>query len=451
MNKEILLVGLNHKKAPVEVRERFALSDPAIWERGLIPLDGDIREYLVLSTCNRVEVLAVSRGGAGCADRLLEHWARARGEKLSSLQPHVYIHSNADAVRHLFTVASSLDSMVLGEPQILGQLKEAYRTAVRRKTTKAILNRLLHKAFSVAKRVRTETAIAASAVSISFAAVELARKIFDNMGQIHAMLIGAGEMAELAATHLVNAGIASIRVANRTYERAQQLADRYGGRAVFFDDLAQHLTQVDIVISSTGARELIIRAGDMKEVLRRRKNKPMFFIDIAVPRDIDPQVNSLDNIYVYDIDDLREVVEENLAGRREEAVRARRIVAEETTTFCRWLTSLNLQPTIVDLVRKSEDIARFELERSLKRLGPLPEGSREILTAMLSSVVKKLNHEPIMFLKRHADGESGADERHIGLIRRIFNLDGEAGRETSHHRETRDAGHASLSSRSELS
>ncbi|MDR2488834.1 MAG: glutamyl-tRNA reductase [Desulfovibrio sp.] len=449
MKKELYLVGLSHKNAPVEVRERFALSDPDVLERGILPLDGDIREYLVLSTCNRVEMLAVAHR-ADCTDMLLEYWARARGEHISSLQPYVYIYTNEDAVRHLFTVASSLDSMVLGEPQILGQLKDAYRAAAQRRTTKAILNKLLHKAFSVAKRVRTETAIAASAVSVSYAAVELARKIFDDMGQIQAMLIGAGEMAELAATHLVNAGIASIRVANRTHERAVQLADRYGGRAVFFDDLTQHLSQVDIVISSTGAREPIIRVNDMREVLRKRKNKPMFFIDIAVPRDIDPEVNSLDNIYLYDIDDLKEVVEENLAGRREEAVRAQRIVAEETGMFCLWLKSLNLQPTIVDMIRKSETIAQLELERSLKRLGPLPEGSREILAAMLSSVVKKLNHEPIMFLKRHIAEEADADDYFITLFRRIFNLDVEAGQETSHHKRRCYARQTS-SSRSELS
>lgn len=431
MKKELYLVGLNYKTAPVEVRERFALTDPQVLEKGVVPLDGAIRECVILSTCNRVELLAVARD-PDCGDALLDHWARARGETAAALKPYVYVHKHADAVRHLFAVASSLDSMVLGEPQILGQLKDAYRAALQNNTSGVILNRLLHKAFSVAKRVRTETAIASSAVSISYAAVELARKIFDDMRETQAMLIGAGEMAELAATHLVNAGIASIRVANRTHERAVQLAAQYGGEAVAFDDLARHLAQVDIVISSTGANEPIIRARDMREVLRKRRNKPMFFIDIAVPRDIDPDVNGLDNVYLYDIDDLKEVVEENLAGRREEAARARIIVAEETEIFCSWLKSLDLQPTIVDLIRKGESIAQAELERSLKRLGPLPEESREILAAMLSSVVKKLNHEPIMFLKRHFAEEKDAGARHISLVRRIFNLDADSVPETPH-------------------
>ena len=439
MNKELYLVGLNYKTAPVEVRERFALTDPQVLERGVVPLDGDIRECVILSTCNRVELLAVARDPE-CGDILLEHWARARGETPSALKPYVYVHKNEDAVRHLFTVASSLDSMVLGEPQILGQLKDAYRAARDNNTARVILNRLLHKAFSVAKRVRTETAIASSAVSISYAAVELAKKIFDDMRETHAMLIGAGEMAELAATHLVNAGVASIRVANRTHERAVQLAGQYGGEAVPFEDLAKHLAQVDIVISSTGAHEPIIRARDMREVLRKRRNKPMFFIDIAVPRDIDPDVNGLDNIYLYDIDDLKEVVEENLAGRREEASRAHFIVAEETEIFCQWLKSLALQPTIVDLIRKGEGIAQAELERSLKRLGPLPEGTREILTAMLSSVVKKLNHEPIMFLKRHFAEEEDASATNISLVRRIFNLDAETIPEVPHLGRDRGGG-----------
>lgn len=435
MKKELYLVGLNYKTAPVEVRERFALTDPALAEKGVVPLEHGVRECMILSTCNRVEVLAVGDGGA-TQDRLIEAWAAAREESVDRLRPYVYTHKGPDAVRHLFSVASSLDSMVVGEPQILGQLKDAYRTALEKQHAKVILNRLLHKAFSVAKRVRTETAIASSAVSISYAAVELAKRIFEDMSETHAMLIGAGEMAELAATHLVNAGIASVRVCNRTFERAVQLAEQYHGEAVSFDNLAEHLAKVDIVISSTGAHEPIIHAKEMREVLKKRKNKPMFFIDIAVPRDIDPDVNSLDNIYLYDIDDLKEVVEENLATRREEASRAGLIVAEETEVFCSWLRSLDLQPTIVDLIRRGERIARDELDRTMKRLGPLPDGSREVLEAMLASVIKKYSHEPITYLKRHC-AESGFDReeierKHINLVRRIFNLDEETVPERPH-------------------
>jgi glutamyl-tRNA reductase len=252
------------------------------------------------------------------------------------------------------------------------------------------------------------------------------------MGKIHAMLIGAGEMAELAATHLISSGIASVRVSNRTYERAVQLAQQYGGKAVPFADLSEHLAEVDIVISSTGAHEPIIRAKDMRDVLRKRKNRPMFFIDIAVPRDIDPDVNELDNIYLYDIDDLKEVVEENLAGRREEALRGHGIVAEETEIFSNWMKSLELQPTIVELIQRGENIAQAELERAMKRLGPLPDDTQKILSAMLSSVVKKLNHEPITFLKRRFSEEEDLGIQHIAMVRRMFNLDSDFVPEDSH-------------------
>ena len=421
MNTDLYLIGLNYKTAPVEVRERFALTDPAVLEKGVMDLTGNIRECMILSTCNRVELLAVGQGNV--QESLLDSWARARGESMDILQPYTYSYSGDKAVRHLFTVASSLDSMVLGEPQILGQLKDAYRDALERRQAKGILNRLLHKAFSVAKRVRTETAIASSAVSISYAAVELAKRIFDDMGKTHAMLIGAGEMAELAATHLVNAGIGSVRVSNRTYERAVQLARQYGGEAVPFADLLEHLVEVDIIISSTGAHEPIIWAKDMRDVLRKRKNKPMFFIDIAVPRDIDPGVNELDNIYLYDIDDLKEVIEENLASRREEALRGHDIVDEETKIFCSWMKSLKLQPTIVDIIQRGEYIAQTELERTMKKLSPMPDSTQRILSAMLSSVVKKLNHEPIMFLKRRFAEEEDLSVQYIAMVRRMFNLD----------------------------
>ncbi len=423
MEKKLYLVGLNYKTASVEVRERFALTDPEVLAKGVLHIDEQISEYLILSTCNRVELLAVTNKNCS-AEVLLEQWAKARGQTLAAILPYVYVHSDQEAIEHLFTVAASLDSMVLGEPQILGQLKDAYRVALEKRTARGILNRLLHKAFSVAKRVRTETAVASSAVSISYAAVELAKRIFDDMSKIKAMLIGAGEMAELAATHLVNAGIKSVRVANRTHERAIQLAKLYGGSAVPFECLGENLAEVDIVISSTGAHEPIIRAKDMREVLKKRKNRPMFFIDIAVPRDIDPDVNGLDNVYLYDIDDLKEVVEENLASRREEANKAREIVKEETSVFIYWLKSLNLQPTIVDIIRKSEQVAEDELERTLKRLEPLPEETVAALKVMLCSIVKKVNHEPISYLKRRFS-EDGKGTQVISTMRRIFNLDDE--------------------------
>jgi len=424
MQQKLILVGLNHRTAGVEIREAYALAECDPCRLGLVNPAGPITEAVTLSTCNRVEILAVADQTAQ-PEAILAFWAETCGGSVGVLGPHVYVHQGLDAVRHLFTVASSLDSMVMGEPQILGQIKDAYRASVDHGSAKVILNRLLHKAFSVAKRVRTETAIASSAVSISYAAVELAKKIFGDMSANRAMLVGAGEMAELAAAHLVNAGIREILVANRTYSRAKELAERFKGRAVPFENLTALLPEVDIVISSTGATEAVIRARDVKPVLRARRNRPMFFIDIAVPRDIDPDVNALDNVYLYDIDDLKEVVEENLASRRDEAVKAGAIVEEEVKAFSNWLESLELQPTIVDLLSRGEAIAERELAKTLKRLGPeVDPATEEALRTLVRSVARKLYHEPIVYLKRRTQ-EEGRAQRIIDSTRRMFNLDGD--------------------------
>ena len=420
MDCDIFLVGLNHRTAGVDVRERFALANHCDEEHWALPCTGAVSESVILSTCNRVEILAAGTGDM--AEQILCNWAKARGTDVEDLRPYVYVHKNLEAVRHLFSVASSLDSMVLGEPQILGQLKTAYRKAVKSRATGVILNRLLHKAFSVAKRVRTETAVASSAVSISYAAVELAKRIFGDMREHKAMLVGAGEMAELAAMHLLQSGIKEILVANRTHARGQELAKQFNGRAIPFEQMPHYLLDVDIIITSTGSQEPIIRARDIRVALKARKNRPMFFIDIAVPRDIDPDVNGLDNVYLYDIDDLREVVEENLATRRDEAAKAAEIVNEEVAYFSKWLASLDMQPTIVDLIKKSQAIAEEELAKTLKRLGPVDDNTRNALEAMASSLVRKLNHDPIMFLKHGGMSQEGNGPR-ISVMRRIFNLD----------------------------
>lgn len=420
MDFQIVLAGLNHRTAAVSVRERFALAEHSLPETWALPKIGSVRESLILSTCNRVEVLGV--GGEGLTDNLLAQWSKACGQPLDALQPYLYIHKNMDAVRHVFEVASSLDSMVLGEPQILGQMKDAYRKAVNAHATGPILNTLMHKAFSVAKRVRSETAVAASAVSISYAAVELAKRIFGSMPGQKAMLVGAGEMAELAAMHLLQAGIDEIIVLNRTFSHAQELAARFNGRALPFSDMLTALQNVDIIITSTGSREPILHAAEIKKALKARKNRPMFFIDIAVPRDIEPEVNSLDNVYLYDIDDLKEVVEENLANRREEAARASLIIDEEVTALAHWFENLEVTPTIQEIVNRGEAAARMELAKTFKRLGTLDDESRAAIETMALSLVHKLNHEPIMYLKSNGMGNSRPLDR-IHTIRRVFNLD----------------------------
>lgn len=425
MDKNIFLVGLNHRSAGVDVREKFALTSVADFEKSLLEAC-PVREVMALSTCNRVEILVVADStrcqGLDIKEALLAHWAGTCQGPLDVLRSHTYTHQGLDAVTHLFCVAASLDSMIMGEPQILGQLKNSYRKAVETGTARVVINRLLHKSFSVAKRVRTETAIASSAVSISYAAVELAKKIFGELPGKTAMLVGAGEMAELAATHLLASGIEKLYICNRTYARAQELAKTMHGEAVFFEDMVERLAGVDIVISSTGSPTAIIRAKDIREVLKKRRNRAMFFIDIAVPRDIDPDVNSLDNVYLYDIDDLKEVVEENLSARKGEAVKARAIVDLETEAFAAWMKSLALQPTITDLLSRAEDVAARELAKTLKRLGPVDDDTRQALEVLVSSVSRKLLHEPICFLKRRTR-EEGSSDRFIDVTRRIFNLD----------------------------
>jgi glutamyl-tRNA reductase len=329
-----------------------------------------------------------------------------------------------DAVRHIFRVASSLDSMVVGEPQILGQVKEAFRhAAVKERSTGVILNRLMHKTFHVAKRVRTETGISETAVSISYAAVELAKKIFYGLDGRSALLIGAGEMAELAAKHLVGNGVKELYVVNRSFDRAVELAGSIGGKAALFDEMEEQLVKADIVISSTAATEYIITADMIKKILRKRKNRPLFLIDIAVPRDIDPGVNSLGNCFLYDIDDLKEVVNENSSQRMQEAVIAERIVEEEVIKFGKWLSTLDVVPTIVLLKEKIEEIRRAELKRSMSQLQGLTEGQIAAIETLTISMAEKILNDPILALKSISSRSS--KESFIDITKRLFNLDKE--------------------------
>lgn len=413
MNFDITLLGLNHRTAAVDVRERFALTGCSIPENWGLPCVDGLAESLILSTCNRVEMLGIARENSG--KTLLQRWAEFCQAPVTELSRYIYEYHNLDAVRHVFEVASSLDSMVLGEPQILGQLKAAYRNAVNAKSAGSILHCIMHKAFFVAKRVRNETAVAASAVSISYAAVELAKRIFGTLPSHRAMLVGAGEMAELAASHLAQAGIKNIIVLNRTLEKAKLLASRFNGDALPIDEMFSCLEKVDIVISSTGSNEPILKAMDLKKVMRARRNRPLFLIDIAVPRDIEPAVNELDNVYLYDIDDLKEVVEENRQTRQEEAGKARLIVEEEVQDFGVWLENRKATPTILELQERGREAASKELARALKKLGPINSEQLHVLEAMANGIATRLNHAPITWIK-------GGSDR-ISTIRDIFSLD----------------------------
>ncbi|AEH45280.1 glutamyl-tRNA reductase [Thermodesulfatator indicus DSM 15286] len=426
----IIIIGLNHRTAPVEIREKLAFAKKEVDPLNLFLQVPVIREVLFLSTCNRVEIILVTRNPEAAPSMIKEVWGKANHVEVNLFDQHLYYFYNQEAVRHIFKVASGLDSLVLGEPQILGQLKDAYRQAAERRATGVILNRLLHKTFSVAKRIRSETGIGSHAVSVSYAAVELAKKIFGELRGKQAMLIGAGEMAELAAQHLLSHGVENLVVANRTLSRAIELAKHFKGEAISLDELEDYLLKVDIVISSTGAPHYIIDKNQVKKLMRPRKMRPLFFIDIAVPRDIDPAVNDIENVFVYDIDDLKTVIEENLAFRRKEAIKAERIIEEEVIKFTNWLEQLEIYPTIVALRQKAEEIRKKELEKTLSHLKTkLSDEDREAIEILTKSLVNKLLHDPIIYLKNryHKDGQLVVD-----FTRKIFNLDGDRPLEIKH-------------------
>jgi glutamyl-tRNA reductase len=319
-------------------------------------------------------------------------------------------------------VAASLDSMVVGEAQILGQLKDAYRHAAHFGCTGPLLNKLIHRAFSVAKRVRTETAIGSSAVSISYAAVQLAKKIFGNLADKNVLLVGAGEMAELAAEHLVGQGVGSVTVANRTLSRAVDLAKRFKGKAVSITELVSQLEHVDIIISSTGAKEIILHKDQVKSVMRSRMNRSLFFIDIAVPRDLDPELNEIANVYLYDIDDLSNVVEINKSERDKEAVKATRIVDEEMLKFERWFLGLAVTPTIQALKEKMDGIGQSELDRTLARMPDMTGSDRENITRMVTAITSKILHDPLMYLKSESCAGRDNSDLKVTTIRELFGL-----------------------------
>ncbi len=417
----IVVVGLSHKTASVDIREKVAFAPTQMEKplRTLLALE-DIAEAIIVSTCNRVEIYISTRDIAGGMARVKRFLADYHGIAPETLEPHLYAHHGEAAIRHVFRVASSLESMVVGEPQILGQIKTAYGYAAEFKTSGIILNRFLHKAFSVAKRVRTETKIASSAVSVSFAAVELARKIFGDLSDKTVMLIGAGEMCELAAKHFINNGVRGVMVTNRTYERAVKLAEEFEGKPVQFEDLFDQLHKADIVLSSTGATQFIIKPRDVEEVIRRRKLKPMFFIDIAVPRDIDPKVNNVENVYLYDMDDLQGVVASNLQQRAEEAKKAEAIIDEEIGQFHKWLSNLEVTPTIVALRSKFEETRKAELEKTLAAWKDLPPDGAKRLEALTAAIINKLLHPPTATLKRA--GQGGRTDLYVDALRTLFEL-----------------------------
>jgi glutamyl-tRNA reductase len=419
----IVLVGLNHKTAPVEVRERLAFTDESCADALRALVDGEVvSEGLIVSTCNRVEILA-SAGearGAEAVTRLSRFLEESRSIPAAAFAEHLYTHAEESAVRHVFRVASSLDSMVVGEPQVLGQVRRAYSLAVEAGTAGRVLHRLVHHALRVAKRVRTETGIAASAVSISYTAVELGRKIFGSLKGATVLLVGAGEMAELAAQHLSAAGASRILVANRTHEAARKLAARFGGEAVEFGALGAGLAEADVVICSTGAGGYVITPEMAQAAREARRNRPAFFIDISVPRNVDPAVGRLANLFVFDVDDLEAVVASNIREREREAERAELIVESEVMQFQQALRNLDIGPAVGALRDKLRRIAEEEYRRQRPRLGELTPEQERAVHALLLSAVNKIAHPVIHRMRRSYD--TGHDED-LQAWRDIFKLE----------------------------
>ena len=420
---KLQLIGVNHNSAPVEVRERLAIPEWRLAEacRQLVEHPG-VEEGMILATCNRVELIAHLKNGSGDLRAFLRDYFQL---DLNQFERHLYEYREQDAIRHVFRVAASLDSMVLGEPQILGQVKEAYATARAVGAVRAQLDQLLTRAFAVAKRVRTETAVGSSAVSVASVAVELAKKIFGNLKGKQVYLVGAGKMSELAARHLLAHGCTSIFVANRTYDRAAYLAEKFDGQAIHFEELYETCDRGDIVITSTGAPHAIFRREHGELFLSRRKNRPMFFIDIAVPRDVDPEMNKLDGIFVYDIDDLQQAVSAHVADRKKEADRAEAIINSEVERFQARIQTLDVVPTIVSLQDHLETIRQAEIDRVRGRLGPLTPDQEMAVDVLTRGIVNKIMHTPIRTLKTAAREPEATTL--IDQVRRLFNLQQEEG------------------------
>ena len=420
----LTLVGLSHKTAPIEIREK--LTFPAHRQADALSsliATPEVAEAVILSTCNRTEIYALTATDAS-GDAVVDFLADYHGLDRHELARYLYHAQGEAAVRHLFRVVASLDSMVLGEAQILHQVKESYQASFDNGACGRVFNKLFRQSFEVGKRVRTETEIGENAVSISYAAVELAKKVFDTLEGRTILVVGAGKMSELTAKHLVSQGVHSVLVANRTYERAVELAERFEGEAIRYDDLFTRMSDADIVISSTSAAHFVVRKADVAGAMRGRGGRPLFLIDIAVPRDIDPEVNNLSNVFLYDIDDLNGVVEANLEERMREARRAEIIIEEEISSFDAWLDSMEVVPTVAAMRTRAEAMRQEELARALKRLGSLSEKEIRTVEALSEAIVNKMLHGPTARLKVVAAEKDGYV--YVEAARRLWGLDDEA-------------------------
>ena len=430
----LTLVGMNHRSAPVELRERacFAENDlPAALAR--LKHATGVDEAVILATCNRVEILTRSREAGSTAGQIRAFLARERGLDDATLDAHTYTHDGLSAARHVFAVACGLDSMILGEPQILGQIKRAYEIARRHGGTGPVLDRLLQQALAAAKRVRTSTGISRHAVSVAYAAATLARTIFEDLAGRSALLLGAGKMTELAARHLVSQGVTDLTVANRTYARAETLAVALGGKGIPWDAFGRELERVDIVLTGTAAPQPVLTKAQVREALRRRRGRPLFIVDIAVPRDVEPTVHDLDGVYLYDVDDLQGLVDHGLEERRRAAYDARHLLEGEVAAFDRWRQSVDLGPTIALLREHLHHVGQDEIARFGRRLAGLTPEQSAAVDELTRSVIQKVLHTPIVKLK--AAAERGEAAARAALYREIFGFEDTEPRPRAPHDE----------------
>ncbi len=417
----LLLAGVSHRTAPLEVREALAFQKDRLGESlAALRRELGLDEAFILSTCNRVEIYARAGQGGGDAAALARFLAESHGRAPDDLQRFLYSLEGEQAVRHAFRVAASLDSMVIGEPQILGQVKEAYEIAEQAGTLGSSLNALRNRSLAAAKRARTETGIGHNAVSVSYVAVELARKIFGDLRDRNVLLVGAGKMSELAAKHLVRGGARASVLGGRTFARAEELAAALGGRAAPFEALRDELSRADIVISGTGAPGIVIHKEDVEAARAGRGARPLFLIDIAVPRDVDPAAARLDGVFLYDLDDLKSVAESNLRERRKEAAAAEALVEREVREFLAWQRSLDVVPLLVELRQRAEEIRLAEIDKARKRLGALSSEQEQALQGVTHAIVNKLLHAPTIELKEVARNGTSPDA--VALIRRLLGL-----------------------------
>ncbi len=419
---EIILVGISYKTAPVQVRERFSFSDTELREAlRTLRLRENVLECCIVSTCNRVEVYAVTESFRKCEEEIKSFLLDFHNLSGKSLYPYINTCAGSEAVRHLFRVAASIDSMVIGETQILNQLKNSYGVARSEDTVGLILNRLFNRAFFAGKKVRTETGISSQAVSISYLGVELAKRIFENLANRTAMLVGTGEMGELFAKHLISNNIRELYITSRNFRNAEKLSQHLKGKPIRFEEMFYHLKDIDILVTATVSPDYIIRSEHIKQSLKLRKNDPIFMIDIAVPRDIDPKINKIPEVYLYDIDDLRIVQDSNLNFRKENLKKAEEIILNVEKGFIEWMESLKVFPLIVDIKQKFEKIKKTEIDKALRKLEGGTEAQKEIVESLASSIIGKIFHDPVTNLKKRTSGYEAA--LYSEVTRKLFELD----------------------------